>query len=262
MIRFSWAPLALLPCLALTVEASPFEGSWRMRVDAARFSTKPVEVLIARGRYSCASCVPAVDVAADGTDQPVSGHDYYDTVAVQAASATSIRVVSKKAGKIVYEDSYAVSDDGQELRWNFSDRSSPRAVSGAILLARASTAPPAAHAASGSWKVEKIESLSDGGARLRFVSTADGLKMTSPAGRGYDAKFDGVPVALRGDTGHTRVALMKLNAHEFEETDRRNGMIVAMAKYSVSEDGKTLTITDHDTRHNRTDVFVLDRQTE
>ena len=53
---------------------------------------------------------------------------------------------------------------------------------------------------------------------------------------------------------------MKLNAHEFEETDRRNGMIVAMAKYSVSEDGKTLTVTDHDTQYNRTDVFVLDKQ--
>ena len=260
MTRFSWAALALFPCLALAVEASPFEGTWRMRVDAARFSTKPIEIFIARGRYRCTSCVPAVDVPADGADQPVSGHDYYDTVAVKAASATSIRVVSKKAGKVVYQDSYAVSDDGRELRWNFTDRSSARPVSGAILLARAGDAPPAAHAASGSWKVEKIESLSDGGAKLTFVSMGEGLKMINPAGRGYQAKFDGVPVALRGDTGHTQVALMKLNAHEFEETDRRNGMIVAMAKYSVSEDGKTLTVTDHDTQYNRTDVFVLDKQ--
>jgi hypothetical protein len=260
MSKFSWAALALLPCLALALQASPFEGTWKIRMDGARFSTKPIEVLIARGRYSCASCVPAVDIAADGTDQPVSGHDYYDTVAVKAASATSIRVVSKQAGKVVYEDWYAVSADGQELRWNFTDRSGGRPVSGAILLARMGAGPPTAHAASGSWKVAKIESLSDGGAKLTFVSTAHGLKMTNPAGRGYEAKFDGVPVALHGDTGHTQVALMQLNAREFEETDRRNGIIVAMAKYSVSEDGKTLTVTDHDTQHNRTDVFVLDKQ--
>jgi hypothetical protein len=259
MMKLCCALLALIPCLAVAVERSPFDGTWKLHLDAARFSNKPLTAVIAGGRYRCASCVPAIEVPADGADQAVSGHAYFDTVAVQPLSETSYRVLSKKAGKVVYDDRYAVCAAGDELRLDFIDRSAVKAVTGVILMKRAGAVPAAAHAASGSWQIGKIESLSDNGATVSFVATVDGLKMSTPAGRLYQAKFDGRPVPERGDAGHTLIALMRLNARAFERTDRRDGIIVGRSLYSVSADGNTLTVTEHDTEHNRTDMFVLDR---
>lgn len=62
--------LAAAPMLAQT----RFDGTWKMRMDTLRFSGPPEEYLIANAVYQCLSCVPKVDVKADGTDQSAAGH--------------------------------------------------------------------------------------------------------------------------------------------------------------------------------------------
>ena len=60
---------------------------------------KPDVIAVADGMYVCSSCAPEIKVKADGTDQAVTGHPYYDTVAVTVVSPNSFEVTNKQAGK-------------------------------------------------------------------------------------------------------------------------------------------------------------------
>jgi hypothetical protein len=252
--------MALAPLIAIAAATSPFDGTWKSRLDAAQFSKKPNTQLIVKGMYTCSTCVPKIEVKADGTDQAVTGHAYYDTVAVTVLSDASFRVVRKKAGKIIFDDTYKLSADKNALELNFTDQSGTQSATGDIMLKRVSQAPAGAHAASGSWVYDKIVSMSDSGITVSFVSTPNGLKMNAATGQSYDAAFGGPAVMQQGDIGKTMVSLKKIGPREFEETDQRDGKTTDITKFVVSADGKSITATDHDVMHERTDTFVLDRQ--
>ena len=98
---------------AASFAQSPFDGTWVTKLDSAQFPKKPEVFLLAKGRYVCSSCVPKIDVKADGTDQKVSGFSYFDTVAVRVIDKRSIEVTEKKDGKVMFvETSGSSSTDG------------------------------------------------------------------------------------------------------------------------------------------------------
>lgn len=255
-----FAVLSLAPLIAFAAATSPFDGTWKSRLDATQFSEKPTTAVIANGMYSCTTCVPKIEVKADGTDQAVTGHDYYDTVSVTVLDDSSYRVVRKKAGKLVLDDKYEVSADKNTLEFKYVDQTGTQPATGDVLMKRVDAAPAGSHAASGSWRWDKIKSMSDNGVTMTLLSTADGIKMTTPTGQSYDAKFDGKPVLEQGDIGKTMVSVKKIGPREFEETDTRSGKTDDIIKFKVSADGKTLTLTDHDVLHGRTDTYVMDKQ--
>lgn len=263
-MRTLLALLALAPVIALAVNppasnTTAFAGTWKTRLDDAHLSKKPDVFAIDKGRYSCTSCVPAIEVKANGTDQPVTGHDYYDTVAVKVLNHNSFQVVRKKAGKLIFESTYSVSADGNALDSKFSDQSGAQAVTGEVTFKRVAPAPAGAHAASGSWQAEKLVSMSDSGAVVKFASLPNGIKMTMASGQSYEAKFDGKEVPMQGDPAQTVVSVQMIGPRDIEETDKRNGKVVDIIDINISADGKTMTSTDHDMLHQRTDSFVLDK---
>ena len=67
---------------------SPFDGTWMTKLDTAKFPTKPDQYSLKDDMYECLTCVPKLAVKADGTDQKVTGHPYYDTVAVRVLPAS------------------------------------------------------------------------------------------------------------------------------------------------------------------------------
>ena len=90
---------------------SPFDGTWMTKLDTAKLPTKPDKYSLSHNMYECLTCVPKVAVRADGTDQKVSGHPYYDTVAVHVVNASSVEIIEKKDGKIMYTDNESISAD-------------------------------------------------------------------------------------------------------------------------------------------------------
>src|SRR5271166_2988578 len=74
----------LLPTLAKA--QSVFDGTWKIDMNKVDFSKKPNVFLLQNGMYECKTCTPPYSVKADGTDQPVSGHPYYDTVVIKVVS--------------------------------------------------------------------------------------------------------------------------------------------------------------------------------
>ena len=74
------AALLLLP--AVTLAQSALVGTWKADLSNMQLPTKPTRALLSKGVYHCQTCVPAYSVKADGQDHAVSGHPYYDSVAV------------------------------------------------------------------------------------------------------------------------------------------------------------------------------------
>ena len=51
-------------------------------------------MLLTGGMYECKTCEPPVRIKSDGSDQPVTGSPYYDSMAIEAVSDHQIRITS------------------------------------------------------------------------------------------------------------------------------------------------------------------------
>lgn len=74
---------ALLMPMPATAQ-SAFDGTWKIDMKKVDFPKKPDVFVLQNGMYDCKTCTPPYTIKADGTDQSVSGHPYYDTVAIKS----------------------------------------------------------------------------------------------------------------------------------------------------------------------------------
>ena len=109
LMKGLFALALLLPVMSLA--KSPLDGTWMTNVKSVTTTGKPDVYDISNGMYSCSSCVPAYKIKADGSDQPVPGHDYLDHEAVKVVNATTVEFTDKKAGKVMQ----TVSADGKSI---------------------------------------------------------------------------------------------------------------------------------------------------
>jgi hypothetical protein len=252
MGQFVIAGLLLAPAAALA--ASAFDGSWKTRVDTVKVTGKADTFAVVDGMYTCSSCVPAIKVKADGTDQKVSGHAYYDTVAIVVVSPNSIERITK-----VGSTTLTVSSDGNTLNGQFKDYTGAKVATGSFSESRRAPGPAGSNGVSGSWQPHLMSSAND-------AATTTVYQMTDPQfsshwnGQGYNAKFDGKKYPVHGDAGHTLVALKKLDANTVQETDYRAGKVTDEIHIAAAADGKTLSVTDKDVEHDQIITYTADKQ--
>lgn len=170
--------LALFVFLSSAVFAqSRFDGTWEMKMDTLQFSRAPEEYLIDHGMYRCLSCVPKVDVKADGTDYKIAGHEaYYDTIAVKIVDANTVNFAFKKDGKM-----------------------------------------------------DTVRNSTTAGTLTTFESIPGGLKISDGSQSGV-TKFDGDDYPI-GKSGHATIALKVVDEYTLEETDKRDGKVMTVARY-------------------------------
>jgi len=253
--------LALLLLVSATLFAqSPFDGTWLTKLDTAKLPTKPDEYSLNNNKYECLTCVPKVAVTADGTDQKVTGHPYYDTIAVKVVNASSVEIIEKKDGKVIYTDTETVSPDGKTLNDKVTDTTGTQPVNVEATSARVKPGPTGSHALSGAWRTEKFNSVSSNGLTVTYQGTAGGLKMSDPNGNSYDAKFDGKDYPINGDLGHTMVSLKRIGDRTIEETDKRGGKVVGIYRMTVSTDGKSIQAEYNDKEHGTKTTFTMEKQ--
>jgi hypothetical protein len=251
---------AVLMASATLFAQSPFDGTWMTKLETAKFPTKPDKYTLSNNMYECLTCVPKVSVKADGSDQKVTGHPYYDTVAVKVENASSVELIYKKEGKVIFTDDDMVSADGKVMTNKFNDMSGTQPVTGEVTLTRVEPAPAGAHAISGAWRTSKVNTVSSNGLTVTYKGTADGLMMSDPNGNSYDAKFDGKDYPINGDPGHTMVSLKKIGSDTIEETDKREGKVVGISRITVSKDGKSIHVDFTDKQHGTTTTFTMEKQ--
>src|SRR5271156_5518446 len=156
--------LAVLWMPMLAAAQSAFDGTWKVDMNKVDFSKKPDVFLLQDGMYECKTCTPPYNIKADGSDQPVSGHPYYDTVAIKVVSDHEIEETDKKNGQTVSTSTSTVSSDGKTMIFTFNDSSNTNggpAVTGKGEATRVAAGPAGSNAVSGSWRNTKFESLSD-----------------------------------------------------------------------------------------------------
>ena len=253
--------------LGLTLLASgvvlaqtPFDGTWMTKLDTAKLPTKPDKYTLTHNMYECLTCVPKLSVKADGTDQKVTGHPYYDTVSVKVVNASSVEIIQKKDGKVMLTDTATVSSDGKTLTDKWTDNSGTQPVTGEATSTRVASGPAGSHALSGSWRTEKLNNVSENGLTITYQGTENGLKMSDPNGNSYDAKFDGKDYPINGDPGHTMVSLKRIGDDTIEETDKREGKIVGILHLTVAKDGKSMQAEYNDKQHGTKTSFTLEKK--
>jgi hypothetical protein len=249
--------LLLVPAVALA--GSALDGTWKSRPASMKFAGKPDTFVLADGTYTCSTCTPQIKVKADGTDQKVSGHPYYDTVAVKVVSPTEVEVTEKRAGKVMFAFTLTASADGNTLSGAFADHTGAKVATAAYTATRVAPAPAGAHAISGTWQANAFKSGNDALRTVSYAMTADGFSMHWN-GQSYDAKFDGKEYPVTGDPGHTKVILKKIDDNTVEEIDHRMGKVTDEVRVAAAADGKTLTVTDKDVQHDQTTTLTFDKQ--
>jgi hypothetical protein len=254
--------LAVLSMPALLAQ-SAIDGTWKIDTSKVDFSKKPDVQVLQGGMYECKTCVPIIKVKADGTDQAVTGHPYYDTVAITVVNDHEIQDVRKKGGKVVSTATVTVSPDGSTETVEFSDSSATNggpAVTGKATATRVAKGPAGSHAVSGSWVSKSIEGISDNAIVWTYKVSGNQVTMTNPTGQSYTAKLDGTDAPYKGDPGTTSVSVKMIGRNTIEETDKRDGKVIGTWKMTVLADGKTAKGTGVDALTNRTTSFDVVKQ--
>jgi hypothetical protein len=256
-MKKSLFPIALAALLmpGLTLAQSALDGTWKIDPNKVDFSKKPDMFLLQNGMYECKTCTPPYNIKADGTDQSVTGHPYYDTVAIKVVSDHEIEETDKKGGTVVSTSTSTVSSDGNTLMFSFSDSSNTNGgppVTGKGEATRVAKGPAGSNAISGSWRTTKIEGLSDNATVFTYKVSGNEITMTNPTGQSYTAKLDGTDAPMKGDPGTSSVSVKIHGKDTLEETDKRDSKVIGVWKMTVAADGKTAKGSYDDKLANRT----------
>jgi hypothetical protein len=254
---------ALLFAPVLASAQSAFDGTWKVDMSKVDFPKKPDVFLLQNGMYECKSCTPPFKVKADGSDQAVTGHPYFDSVAIKVVNDHEIQETDKKGGKVVTTSTSTVSADGKTVSFSFTDTSDTNGgppVTGKGEAALVMKGPAGSHAVSGSWRTSKIEGLSDNAITWTYKTSGGSITMTNPTGQSYTAKLDGTDAPMKGDPGISSVSVKMLGKDVLEETDKRDGKPIGVLKLTISPDGKTAKASYDDKLQNRTTDYSATKQ--
>jgi hypothetical protein len=236
---------------ASAAASTGIDGTWKADLATVQIDAKPDELLLKDGKYSCPTCTPPLAVAADGSSHAVTGRPYADEIMVKVDDDHTVTISSTKGGKDMGSDKISVSADGKTLTDTFTDKSAPdKTVTGSYTETRVADAPAGAHAISGSWKMDRYNSVSDEGLTETFKVDNNTLHMTSPVGQSFDASLDGTDAPITGDVGKTVVSAKKTGDNTYEVTAKRDGKVLNVRTYTV--DGDTLHVVSENKRDGST----------
>ncbi|MEO6153601.1 MAG: hypothetical protein ABIT09_02855 [Croceibacterium sp.] len=239
--------------------ATGLDGTWKADLASVKVDSKPSEMTLQNGKFTCPTCLPSYSIAADGAFHPLK-RPYSDMTSVKVDDDHTVTITSKKGDTVVGMTKYVVSADGKTLTRSFTDSSVPGAkpVTGESTMTRVADAPSGAHALSGSWKLGSYTNMSDEGTTLTLKTDGDMLHLTTPGGISYDAKIGGPAVAIKGDSAGTMAAVTKTGDNSFTETDILDGKTISVTTMVVVADGK-LHATSEDKRDGSKSSYDLIR---
>ena len=257
------AALAVMFTPIMASAQSMFDGTWKVDMNKVAFPKKPDIYLLLDGSYECKTCTPPYKVKADGTDQPISGNPYFDSVAIKVVSDHEIEETDKKAGKEVTHSTSTVSADGKAVMFEFTDSSNTNGgppVTGKGEAVRVAPGPAGSHAISGSWRTSQLQNLSDNATTFTYKVDGNSITMTNPTGQTYTAKLDGSDSPMKGDPGTTSVSVQIVDKNTLVEADKRDGKVIGILKITVGADGKNGKASYYDELQNRTTEFEVMKQ--
>lgn len=250
---------AATPGLAQT----PFDGNWKVDLSTLTMPKKPDVFALSHGMYTCDSCDPRVAIRADGAQNYVTGHRYYDHIAVDVLSSDAIRVRRYFQASIVFSEELSVSPDGKKLSFTFRDTTRPREPiigSGSAHRIGRPPHPEHAHPVTGTWKLDRIKHETDYGLVFSMKSQGAAMHVSTGTGQSYVATIGGSPVPITGDPLGTTATLKRLSATTLQEIDTRAGTIVSVVTMTVAPGGRTMTVVTNEAVHGGMQTYRAVKQ--
>jgi hypothetical protein len=262
MKRVLW--IGLLAALLLPAQAraqSAFDGTWKIDVNQTQLPTKPGVYVLLNGTYHCRTCIPPIDVRADGLDHKVAGDSCYDTVSIRVLDDRTVQETDKNDGRIVHTERITVAPDGNTAVWEFADSCDPKGeeVTWKQISVRVAKGPVGSHPISGSWRAMRIVNSSEN-LTASMKLEGDNFSFADSTGQSYTAKLDGPDVPFNGDANKTMVSVKRLADDTLEETDKRAGKVVSVTRFTVSADGRTLNVAISDKLQGSSVQLVAEKQ--
>jgi len=241
---------------------SRFDGTWKIDLAESQSSTKIYAYLLQDNTYRCTTCDPPLDIRADGRDQKITGEACYDTVSLKVVDDWTTLETDKRTGKTVGTSRMTVSSDGNSatFEWTESCNANGDVVSGKDILSRVAKGPRGSHAVSGSWRLSKRVNRSESALVVTLKLEGDTFSFADPAGQGYAARLDGTETPFKGSLSHTMVSVKRIDENTIEESDKQDGKVVEVTRFTLSADGKTMTVSIEDKVKGGTRQFVCHKQ--
>jgi hypothetical protein len=244
-MRATFAALMLLTtdCWA----QSPLDGTWRPDPQRPGPSQQPDTFVLADGTYDCRTCSPPYRIKADGTDYPITGNAHYDSLRVEIIDARTIRKTARQGAKSVLEMTVFASTDHlhlteQETLYGMG----PAPLQITSQLRRVSAGPEGSHAISGTWKLIQSD-LTNHDEDTVFELKDGVLTMSDRMGRSFAARVDGSDAPYNGSDEFSSVSVRLIDPRTIEESDKKDGKVLKVSRWSVAADGRTLHARFDDT---------------
>jgi hypothetical protein len=140
-----------------------------------------------------------------------------------------------------------ISSDGKSatVEWPQNCNANGDAITGKDILSRVATGPRGSHAISSSWQISKRVNRSENALVVTLKLEGDTFSFADPSGQSYAAKLDGTETPFKGDLSNTMVSV------------KRDGKVAENTRFTVSADGKTITVSVENKVKGTTRQFVL-----
>ena len=252
----------LISWLAFLQAQSRFDGSWKIDLAESQPPTKPETYLLQDNTYRCTTCDPPLDIRANGQDQKITGGPCYDTVSLKVVDDWTTVETDKRSGKTVGTTRMTVSPDGNSatVEWTESCNANGDVIAGKDIMSRVAKGPGGSHAVSGSWKILKRLNRSENALVVTLKLEGDTFSFADPTGQSYAAKLDGTETPFKGDLSNTMVSVKRIGENTIEETDKHDGKVVEVTRFTPSADGKTMTVSIENKVTGNIRQFVLHKQ--
>jgi hypothetical protein len=234
-----------------------FIGEWKLNAAKSKLTDQMKVERIAGNKYtfdfgggSGETIVP------DGTDQPgLAG----TTLSITVKGPDSWKVVRKQEGRVLISADWQLSKDGKTLTDDFT-QFGPNGSSTNVKYLYQRTAGGSGFG--GTWEStsEKLNSVyvvkvqpyeADG---LSFVNSSQGVIR--------NVTFDGKELPLEGPNAPSgsKSSARRVSQRTLEITTRIDEKVVATQEATLSDDGKTMTVTVHPAGRTAPNVLIFERQ--
>ncbi|WP_109485610.1 hypothetical protein [Occallatibacter savannae] len=234
----------------------PFVGKWKLNASKSSFTGMQMKIEDLGGnKYRITSGGTSDTITADGTDQAASDGS---TGSIAPDGPNAWKMVIKRNGKVVSSMTHTLSADGSTQTIKGTGYKPDGSGSDfTVILKRVGGGSGWA----GTWEDVKIEDNSSHELHIEQYQES-GLTFKSPDyAATVSMNFDGKDYGESGPDASQDDAFSgkRVGAGPFELTFKIKGKVIENRKYSVSPDGKTLTITTQEVDQPRERVAVYDK---
>ena len=249
--------LLLVFCLVtgmLWATDDPFVGKWKLNPQKSKLTDEMKVTSLGGNKYSFdfGGGNPET-IVVDGTDQPANDGTTFAVTEVSPDEWTGVR---KKDGRVEIKGIWKLSKDGNTLHDDFTFiADSGKTTHLVYVYERKGVGSGFA----GDW-VSTSEQVDTVYVVQVRPFEGDGLSFITLGEGTMNLKFDGKDYPNPGSGANMMSSAQRLNARTLVLTDKIGGKVVDTREVSVSEDGRSLTMTVHQPGRSEPNILVFDRE--